>query len=62
MGQHFPLLSLLTSDNVVSPVFRFLFFFSFIYYFELQPFGDTLNAWSHGSAVPALASSLFAAR
>lgn len=33
----------------------------FSVWFELQPFGDSLNAWSHRSAVSALNSSLLAA-
>lgn len=59
LGQHFSLISLLTSTDIVYPVMAFCFVFFLC--FEFQPFGDSLNAWSHRSAGPALNSFLLAA-
>ena len=60
MGQHLALISLWTSTDPVYPVmsfcFIFLFFLSLV--FEFKPFGNSLNAWSHWSAVSALNSFL----
>lgn len=59
LGQHFSFISLLTSTDIVYPVMAFCFVFFLC--FEFQPFGDSLNAWSHRSAGPALNSFLLAA-